>query len=135
MVRQTAIVEDEEVLRGSVAAILASAGYGSAEFENAEQFIKAVEGGERFDYWIIDINLPGMRGDDMVIELVRRKAVETARVFILSGLEDDEIVNAKCRIEPFVTVVDCLTKPIEAETFVQRIQHGMGADFPQTQTG
>lgn len=66
-----AIVEDETEVRESVAAMLSTIGLQAESFADAGQFLASVAAGAAYDLCIVDISLPGMRGDDMLVEIGR----------------------------------------------------------------
>jgi DNA-binding response OmpR family regulator len=119
---KAAIVEDEAEVRESVAAMLSTIGLPSEAFASAGPFLASVRAGAAYDLCIADIDLPGMRGDDMLLELGRsRQAGETAILF-LSGLEADELERARRKVRAFFHVVDYSCKPIDAGCLLERIE-------------
>jgi two-component system response regulator FixJ len=126
MNRLAAVIEDEEVLRESVAAMLSALGYRTETFENAGQFLQRVRSGSSFDLCVVDINLPGMRGDDMLLELVRMQKLQHSAVMFLSGLEEQELRRARQKVSSYFSAVDYTCKPVRAETLLERI--GLLAD-------
>lgn len=121
MNRSAAVIEDEGVLRESVAALLSSLGYRAEAFENALQFLQAVECGCTFDLCVVDINLPGVRGDDLLIGLGREKKLPNSVVLFLSGLEEQEVRAASRRASSYFPSVQYACKPVRTEALIQRI--------------
>ncbi|HEY0528239.1 MAG TPA: response regulator [Gemmatimonadaceae bacterium] len=63
-----AVVEDDEGLRTALQQLLRSAGFAAVTFESAEDFL--ADGNRRaVDCAIVDINLPGMTGVELVKQL------------------------------------------------------------------
>src|SRR6478609_41263 len=64
--RQLLIVEDDESLRRIVVRHLRAQGYRVAEADSAEAAVEALEGGLRPEVVILDLNLPGDTGWDLL---------------------------------------------------------------------
>lgn len=122
MKKVMAIIEDEEVVRESVAAMLSSIGFETQGFASAGQFIASVEAGADYDLCIVDINLPGMRGDDMLVELGTSRMARDTVILFLSGLEEDELERAKIKLRDYFPVVDYSCKPVRAESLLQHVE-------------
>jgi len=74
------IIDDEQEIRESLQELLAAEGYALDSAPNAEAGLKKVE--ERlFDLVLLDINLPGRNGLD-VLKLVKRDSPDTAVIMI-----------------------------------------------------
>jgi two-component system chemotaxis response regulator CheY len=127
MMRSAAVIEDEEVLRESVAEMLLALGYQADTFEDARRFLQAVDSGATYDLCVVDINLPGMRGDDMLLALGRRNKLRHSVVLFLSGLEEQEVSNASRKVSGYFPAVDYTCKPVRAETLLERIGMLAGA--------
>jgi two-component system chemotaxis response regulator CheY len=127
MMRSAAVIEDEEVLRESVAEMLLALGYQADTFEDARHFLQAVDSGATYDLCVVDINLPGMRGDDMLLALGRRNKLRHSVVLFLSGLEEQEVSNASRKVSGYFPAVDYTCKPVRAETLLERIGMLAGA--------
>ena len=121
MNKNAAVVEDEKVLRDSVAAILTSIGYRANGFESAHQFLESVNTGEDYALCVMDIDLPGMRGDDMLVALAQENKIPNTVILFLSGLELDELETAREKIIEYYPAVDYTCKPVCAESFLDRI--------------
>ncbi|OHD71629.1 MAG: hypothetical protein A2V99_12405, partial [Spirochaetes bacterium RBG_16_67_19] len=106
MNRRLAIIEDETEVRESVAAMLSTIGLQAESFADAGQFLASVAAGAAYDLCIVDINLPGMRGDDMLVELGRNRQARDTVILFLSGLEAEELEMARRRLSAFFAVVD-----------------------------
>jgi DNA-binding response OmpR family regulator len=119
--RLAAVIEDEKVLRESIAEMLAAVGILAETFETSAQFLRAASTRVHYDLCIVDINLPGMRGDDMLLELVRRGRMRGSVVLFLSGLEEREVQSAWEKVHGYFPAVDYSCKPVQAEALLRRI--------------
>lgn len=83
-----ALIDDEELVRESVAKLLNIRGYETISFESAEAFLDA-EGYENADCLIVDFRLPGLNGCELLRDL-REKSVTTPAL-LLSGNVDNKL--------------------------------------------
>jgi CheY-like chemotaxis protein len=65
------IVEDERVSRKALATLLASSGYPTETVESAEEALDVVREGEPPEVALIDLDLPGMNGVELISRLAR----------------------------------------------------------------
>jgi PAS domain S-box-containing protein len=95
------LVDDEELVRTSVSAMLQDLGYATTEAESAPAALDLLDKGERFDLVITDHLMPGMTGTDLAAELKRRDPAQ--RIVIISGYSDlDQIAPDLTRLaKPF----------------------------------
>src|SRR3954447_13043665 len=64
------LVEDERVSRRALTALLDASGYSTEAVESAEDALKALRGGRHApEVALIDLNLPGMSGLDLIDRL------------------------------------------------------------------
>jgi nitrogen-specific signal transduction histidine kinase/CheY-like chemotaxis protein len=86
------LVDDEELVRLSAADMLNDLGYAVIEAASAEEAMRLIEKGERFDLLVTDHLMPGMNGTDLA------RAVRTANpglpVLLVSGYAENEGVEA-----------------------------------------
>lgn len=80
------VVDDEELVRASTAAMLADIGYSVREVASAEEALRLVDEGLDPDLVVTDHLMPGMSGTDLARELRRRRG--DLRVLIVSGFAD-----------------------------------------------
>ena len=121
MKRATAIIEDEQVTRDSVMAILSAMGYETAGFNDAKHFLESLSGGATYDLCIVDITLPGMRGDDMLVEAATCGKIRNAVILFLSGLQESERETARRKVSGHFPRVDYTCKPVRAERLLAHI--------------
>jgi CheY-like chemotaxis protein len=65
------IVEDERVSRKALATLLASSGYSAETVETAEEALEVVNDGPPPEVALIDLDLPGMNGMELISRLKR----------------------------------------------------------------
>ena len=119
--RRVLIVEDDESLRQIVSRHLRAQGYGVDEASSAEGAGSAIEQGLRPDIVLLDLNLPGDTGWD----LLRGPALEAAGsppVIIASATT----VSPK-RLSEF-GVAGYLPKPFPLETLVATLERLLDSD-------
>jgi DNA-binding NtrC family response regulator len=63
------VVDDDEMLRSSVAEILAEAGYETIEAENGSKALETVKQNPAFDVVLSDMKMPEMDGPSLLAEL------------------------------------------------------------------
>jgi PAS domain S-box-containing protein len=95
------LVDDEELVRASSAAMLADLGYSVVEAGSGEEALQLVESGVQFDLVVTDHLMPGMRGTDLARTLLARSP--ESRALIISGYADvDGIATDLARLsKPF----------------------------------
>jgi signal transduction histidine kinase/CheY-like chemotaxis protein len=85
------LVDDENVVRASIADMLAELGYEVIEADSAEEAVRRFNGGLRADLVVTDHLMPGMTGIDLA-RAVQARAPATP-VLIISGYADIEGVD------------------------------------------
>ncbi len=124
--RQLLIVEDDESLRRIVVRHLRAQGYRVAEADSAEAAVEALEGGLHPDVVILDLNLPGDTGWD----LLRGPALDAA------GRPPVIITSATTVSPKWLDEFGCagyLPKPFPLETLVATIERVTHPEEPQQQ--
>lgn len=109
------LVEDEPTLAGHVVKALQRAGHETAHMADGPSGLKAAQSG-RFDIVVLDVNLPGMDGFEILQRL--RKSGATARVLMLTARGDigDRVQGLKAGAD------DYLTKPFALEELLARLE-------------
>jgi FixJ family two-component response regulator len=116
--RGVLIVDDDEAIRDSLAALLESEGYIPETFESAERFLARHP--EDFPGCaIIDIRMPGMSGLELQAELRRRKA--TIPVIVLTSHGDVSTAVAALK----AGAVDFIEKPFNVPALLAAVQVGL----------
>jgi CheY-like chemotaxis protein len=80
------LVDDEELVRASTAAMLSDLGYAVVEAASGEDALQLVDGGARFDLVVTDHLMPGMTGTDLARDLLSR--FPQCRALVISGYAD-----------------------------------------------
>jgi PAS domain S-box-containing protein len=82
------LVDDEELVRLSTADMLADLGFAVTEAASAEEALRLIDRGQRFDLLVTDHLMPGMTGTDLA------RAVRSARpdvpVLVVSGYAEND---------------------------------------------
>ena len=119
--KHIAVVEDEDMMREELEAILQKAGYrtiGITDFENAAAAILAVSP----DLVLIDLNLPGMGGFQICRELKQKSSIPVLVLTSRDQLQDelhaldlgaDEFLTKPCRKERLLARVSNVLKRYE----------------------
>lgn len=102
------IVEDEEVVRASLAKLLRAIGVPSRTFASAEAFLASYAGDEA-GCLLVDIRMPGMSGLDLIEELERRGISLPA--IVMTGHTDAKSLQ---RLDAFHTI-GFLEKPFSVD--------------------
>jgi CheY-like chemotaxis protein len=109
------VVEDERASRRALTSLLRTAGYDISEAESAEEALELIASGRLPAIALVDLNLPGMDG----LELIRRlRALDDAVFAILITANDSPYVRSHL----LSGRVDYLRKPINFGQLLQLIQ-------------
>jgi FixJ family two-component response regulator len=111
-----AVVDDDESVRESLAALAESVGYETALFASAEEFLQPLHHRNPWSCLILDVRLPGLSG----FELHRRlpPVLRSVPVIFISAHTDPEM--DACASKPGVIAV--LYKPFEPEVLLQAVR-------------
>lgn len=102
------IVEDEGVSRRALSMLLASCGYLTSSAASAEEALRMVKGRNAPSIAVVDLDLPGMNGLDLIARL---KALNPRLYPILITGADSERLESMLRNRP----VPFLRKPVDFE--------------------
>lgn len=108
------LVDDEEAIRGILNKGLAMRGYACDEAEDGEEALEKLED-KRSDLVIMDINMPGRSGSEILPEITSRFP-ETA-VIMASGVTDNKVI-ARCIRDG---AQDYISKPFRFEQILQSV--------------
>jgi DNA-binding NtrC family response regulator len=125
-VRDVLIVEDETRLREMLTRAVREMGFTPAAASTAEAALREAEN-RTFDILILDLNLPGMSGLDMLERL--RPNQPDLQVIILTGFGDLEAARQAIRLD----VVDFLTKPCALGTLEEALDRARRRRFKNTE--
>ncbi|EIC29974.1 response regulator transcription factor [Methylomicrobium album] len=109
------IVDDEYPVRHSLGLMMETAGYACRTFGSAEAFLENYRPG-RPGCLLLDVNLPGLNGDELQAELIRRK-IRLPIIFLTAYGDIPMTVRA---IK--AGAVDFLTKPVSRDLLLERIR-------------
>jgi CheY-like chemotaxis protein len=105
------IVEDERTSRRAMAFLLARCGYQPEPFETAEEALRAVRLGAHPRIALIDLDLPGMNGLELISQLI---GLDPSIFPILITATDQEILSARLSDRP----VTYLRKPVNFDALL-----------------
>jgi FixJ family two-component response regulator len=117
------IVEDDEPLRLALIGLLRASGYDASGFASAEDFLQSGKV-QHFDCIITDIQMPGMSGIDLKIELVSRQfPVPVIMITARSdpGLKQRAIASG---------AVGFLSKPFDGDELLHVLKAALGGREP-----
>ena len=114
------IVEDERVARRALASLLASSGYTPAAYESAEEALENVGESRVPPLALIDVDLPGMSGLDLVARL--EKLDPDVHAVLITAAEGERIDRFRRDHS-----VEYLRKPLE----FSRLLDVLGRSGPQ----
>lgn len=114
MTRQILLVDDDDLLRRSLAFNLERAGFHALPAANAEDAL-AIARSERPDLVLLDIGLPGMDGLDALRHL--RQQVSAPVIFLTARRRElDEVLGLELGADDYVT------KPFDVDVLLARIR-------------
>ena len=105
------IVDDDDSLK----LVMETAGLDYQTFESAEQFLQTYSPGKP-GCLLLDVNMPGMNGDELQTELIRRNI--HLPIIFLTPYDDISITERTIN----AGAVDSLTKPVPRKLLIERIQ-------------
>ncbi len=109
------IVDDDYAVRDSLGLVFKTAGLNYQTFENAEHFLETYSGGTP-GCLLLDMNMPGLNGDELQTELIRRN-IHLPIIFLTAYGDIPMTVRAMK-----AGAVDFLTKPVPSKLLIERIQ-------------
>ena len=112
------LIEDEESIAKLISLYLSKSSIDSKIFLSAEDAINAIKTDRTPDLIILDLNLPGMTGFDLLKELQNKYNTKMPSVMILSARDADEdiIEGLNLGADEFIT------KPFSPSVLVARVQ-------------
>jgi len=121
------IVDDDPGIRSSLSILMETTQLKADCFASAEEFL-SVCGPHQEGCLLLDVRMPGMSGPDLQEELTRRK-VRLPIIFLTAYADLPTGVTAMKN-----GAVDFMTKPINGELLLQRIQHAVEIDRLQRES-
>lgn len=110
------VVDDNRQVLEQVQHILGDAGYQISFIPKGEFLFKRLASG-KFDLVLLDLNLPGMNGFELLAELAENPAYKTMPVIVISAEGEDETL-ARCLA---LGAKDFIRKPIHHEILKARV--------------
>jgi FixJ family two-component response regulator len=114
------VVEDDDAVRDAITVLLESSGYAVAAFASAHGFLDAYRPG-RPGCLLVDLDLPGMGGPELVGVLVAR------RVMLPAVLMSARMHKLRLRNQLPPGVIGILDKPFGDHELLQRIESALGS--------
>jgi len=109
------LIEDEKVSRKALGKLLASEGYTTETVGSAEEALAVLEVGQRPHVALVDLDLPGMSGAELLIRIAQ-KAFPIEAVLVTAASE--ERVRRLTDSAP----VQCIRKPIDFQTLLRTLE-------------
>jgi len=113
------LVDDEKSIHAFLKYVLTKRGHQVDGTLSGELALERVQEKE-FDLFLIDLDMPTMSGDDLVLRL--RALGKDASVIILSGLPEEEVKETAERLK----AAGHLRKPFKVERLVTEIDRVLG---------
>jgi two-component system, NtrC family, response regulator AtoC len=115
------VVDDEPLIRWSVAETLTDCGYEVVESGDACEARSAIRDGQAFDVVLLDYRLPD--SDDLALLAAIRRAAPAAQVIMMTAFSKPEIVRGALELGAYRV----LTKPFEMEAIASLVAEAAGA--------
>ena len=115
------VVDDEPLIRWSVAETLTDCGYDVVETGDASGARSAVGDGQAFDVVLLDYRLPD--SDDLALLAAIRHAVPDAQVIMMTAFGRPEVVRGALELGAFRVV----NKPFEMQAIANLVAEAAGA--------
>ena len=110
------IVDDDELIRGSLGGLMKEAGFPALTFASAEEFLTSGEE-KRTACLIVDIRMPGMSGLELQAKL--NEAHQRIPIIFITAQGDDE----KLRLQALrAGAVEFLTKPFDDQALLDSVR-------------
>jgi two-component system response regulator FixJ len=119
MVGTVAVVDDDEDVREVLGLLLETAGYTVRLFPSGSSLLSEKEL-DQLDMVIIDQNMPGLRGIDVLVEIDRRGLALPS--VLITGAVDREITATAQRIGAMTVMV----KPILSDELLNFVEASVG---------
>ncbi|MEO6436993.1 MAG: response regulator [Tepidisphaeraceae bacterium] len=133
--RMVLIVEDERFARHALAHLLAQSGYTTAACGSAEEALEDLDGGRVPEVALVDVDLPGMSGLDLVPFLEKRypglltvlmTAVEGDRITFFRRDHDVQYLRKPVDFSRLLTILDSLAGTMPALSQVEQAKCDQG---------
>ena len=114
------VVDDEDLVRMIIRAILVQKGYRVVEAEDGMDAVgKVARGEEAFDLILIDLNMPRLNGYE-ALQQIRRIDPGLRAIMLSGGVEERDVIGARS-----LGGVGFLQKPFENEELLQMVRESL----------
>ncbi|HET7288801.1 MAG TPA: sigma-54 dependent transcriptional regulator [Thermodesulfobacteriota bacterium] len=110
------VIDDEKGIRDSLSMIFGIEGYEAVSLDNAKAGLSLIDEGERYDFIICDIKLPGMGGMEFLEEIRERDLAPVIIMISAYGTVESSIEAIKKGAD------DYINKPIITEELILRMR-------------
>jgi len=114
------VVDDDEGIQRFAARVLRQAGYDVVTASDGLEAIRVVETQPRFDLFVLDVMMPGMRGDELARRLHDRDP--SIKVLYFTGYAD-QFFALRPTLRENESV---LVKPVTMSEFLEAVSHRIG---------
>lgn len=114
-----AVIDDDEAVLDSLRLYFARQSIETSCFAAANEFLSAVQGGQRFDCIVSDVRMPGMSGLDLVHRL--KSGGVLAPVVLITGHGDVDMAVAAIKVGAF----DFIEKPFDEARLLASIKNAI----------
>ena len=122
------LADDSAIERRGAAMLLRDAGYEVDEADDGQAVLHFLRSSpDRFDLLLLDLNMPGMDGFDVLAHLQRQHA--ELPVILMSGLPPDQIQQMMHRL-PMRSLPPLLLKPIDPEQMINVVSLKLSGELP-----
>lgn len=112
------VVDDDAAVRAGLSMQLQAAGFKVNTYASAENFLAAIRPG-LIGCLILDVRMPGMKGPELQMELIRRKI--NLPIIFLTGHGDIPLAVKSIQ----AGALDFLTKPVVGSLLIERINSAL----------
>ena len=117
------VADDEPHIRRVLVTILESASFRTQEARDGHEALAALDNGERVDFFLLDLMMPGASGLDVLAKIRSHPVHARAPVIILTAKGQDTDREAALN----AGADDFLTKPFSPKKLLARIQEILSA--------
>lgn len=110
------IIDDSVTMRKVIALALKSINYDYSEAENGEKALELLSN-NTYDFFLIDLNMPGMNGIELVKEIKKNPRHAKIPIIILTTEQDEKLKNESKNSG----ANDWITKPFQKEQLIELI--------------
>jgi two-component system, chemotaxis family, chemotaxis protein CheY len=107
MAYKVLIVDDSEIIRAVIKKSLLMSGLDIGELLEAADGLSALEAlrRERVDVILVDLNMPRMRGEEMIASVRNDEATATVPILVISSVRNQEVLDemAKLKVNGYIT--------------------------------